>query len=371
MTVTNDIRLDRGNLLRFERTPEGYLRGEAVVSRTGVFPYRNDDGSLRYELRHPDDILTQDTLDSIRGIPVTMDHPSELVNADNAKSLTIGYVGDNVRIDGPNIIANFTVTDAEAIRQIEAGKRGLSLGYRVADLKRQDGEYNGQKFTHRQTGTTVNHLAVCVAGRVGNAARINLDGASVQIETTSQENRMPDDVKLVTVNLDSLTYQAAPEVAQALTKETARADAAEVDAQKVRTDMQAEIDKVQAKLDEAEEQLKQRSDDAIADQVKQRVTLLAEAGTIVKDAADLVGKSDREIREAVIATKYDGLDLSGKSDDYVTARYDGIIEAARDEPAKRQVQRTTPRNDADGGTRTDSKAAFDAMRDQWKRKDKK
>ena len=182
---------------------------------------------------------------------------------------------------------------------------------------------------------------------------------------------MPDDVKLVTVNLDSLTYQAAPEVAQALTKETARADAAEVDAQKVRTDMQAEIDKVQAKLDEAEEQLKQRSDDAIADQVKQRVTLLAEAGTIVKDAADLVGKSDREIREAVIATKYDGLDLSGKSDDYVTARYDGIIEAARDEPAKRQVQRTTPRNDADGGTRTDSKAAFDAMRDQWKRKDKK
>ena len=345
MVADNHIRLDRGEMLRFTRTSEGYLRGEAVVSRTGVFPYLNNDGTTRWELRHPDDILTQATLDSIRGVPVTMDHPSELVTAENAKALTIGYVGDNVRIDGPNIIAGFTITDADAIRTVEAGKRGLSLGYVVNDLRVDAGEYNGQRHTHRQTGTLVNHLAVCTAGRVGTAARINLDGAAVMIET-KEEKRMSDTPTLVAVNLDGLTYQAAPEVNRALDTATARADAAEAQIETVRADMQADLDKLQAKLDETTAALDERSDAAIAEQVAARVSLLAEAGKFTGDS-DLSGKTDREIREAVILSRHDGLDLSGKSDDYVAARYDSVIEAARDDAAKKQVtQATQKRGDA-------------------------
>lgn len=332
---TSAVRYDSGSVLRFERTPEGYLRGEAVVSRTGVFSYRNDDGTTRHELRHPDDILTQATIDSIKQIPVTMDHPDALVTADTAKALQIGYVGDTVRIDGKNIIASFTITDAAAVRDIDAGKRGLSLGYKVSDLKREDGIYNGQPYTHRQTGTVVNHLAVCAAGRVGPAASINLDGFAVQIET-SERNDMTD-TNAVTVNLDGLEYQAAPEVAKALDKQIARADAAE----KSRADAEKAKDEMEAKLDEEKAKLEKRSDAVIAEMVAGRVKLLSQAGAYVKDAADLADKSDREIMEAVIATKYDKLDVSGKSDDYIRSRFDAVLEAADADKAAGQVKATT------------------------------
>ena len=365
--MTEHIRCDRGSMLKMTKTPEGYLRGEAVVSRTGVFPYRNDDGTTRWELRHPDDILTQDTLDSIKQIPITMDHPSALVTADSAKVLSIGHVGDTVRIDGKNIIAGFTVTDAAAVRDIESGKRGLSLGYKVSDLVREDGNYNGQIYTHRQTGTFVNHLAVVVAGRVGPAAQINLDGASVQIET-QERNDMPDNIKTVAVNLDGLEYQAAPEVAKALQAATARADAADKAKEDTEAAMKAQSDKDKAKMDELDAQLKARSDEAIAQKVADRVMLLANAGRIVNDAADLIKMNERQIMEAVIQTKYDGLDLSGKSADYVAARFDAIMDAVKSDKAAGQVKAATESR-GDGKQPDARNDMIDAIRAQSQKKE--
>mgnify|MGYP000088398843 FL=1 len=38
-------------------TDEGFLKTTAITTRTGVFTYKNLDGSLRKELRHPDDVF--------------------------------------------------------------------------------------------------------------------------------------------------------------------------------------------------------------------------------------------------------------------------------------------------------------------------
>ena len=365
----NLIRLDRGNMLRFSRTPEGYLRGEAIVSKTGVFPYLNADGSTRWELRHPDDILTQATLDSIKQIPVTLEHPDELVTSENAKELQVGYIGDTVRIDGPNIIASFTVTDAAAIDQIERGKKGLSLGYRV-DLVEETGTYNNQNYTHRQRMTHVNHLAVVSAGRVGPEARINLDGAAVCIQG---ESAMTDKA-LAQVRLDGINYDAAPEVANALTKAEAALETARADAEKTKADMQKEIDGLQAKIDEYKAKMddmdKERGDAAIAEMVKGRVSLISTASKIVKDSADLIDMSERQIMEAAIKVKHDGLDLTGKSDDYVRARFDMIVEGLADEPAREQMRDTTPKRE-DSAPKDHRADAAEAMRNMWKPKTEK
>ena len=365
----NLIRLDRGNMLRFERTPEGYLRGEAIVSKTGVFPYLNADGSTRWELRHPDDILTQATLDSIKQIPVTLEHPDELVTSENAKELQIGFIGDTVRIDGPNIIASFTVTDAAAIDQIERGKKGLSLGYKVK-LDEEAGTYNNQNYTHRQRMTHVNHLAVVSAGRVGPEARINLDGAAVCI----QEEPIMADKTLAQVRLDGITYDAAPEVANALNKAEAALETARADAEKTKADMQKEIDGLQAKIDEYKAKMddmeKKRGDAAIAEMVKGRVSLISTASKIVKDSADLIDMTEREIMEAAIKVKHDGLDLTGKSDDYVRARFDTIVEGLADEPAREQMRDTTPKRE-DNAPKDHRADAAEAMRNMWKPKTEK
>lgn len=374
----NLIRCDRGNVLKMEKTPEGYLRGEAVVSRTGVFSYQNMDGTERLELRHPDDILTQDTIDSIKQIPVTMGHPSELVTSDSAKELQIGFIGDIVRIDGPDIIAGFTITDADAVQKIEAGTNGLSLGYKVSDLIREDGTYNGQKYTHRQTGTLVNHLAVVKSGRVGPSAKINLDGASVQIETENdvKTGDVMSDLKLTAVRLDGIDYQASPEVANALTKAVERADAADAEIEKVRADGTAKIDAMQATIDtakaDAEKLAAERGDEAINKRVEARVALIADAVTVNLDAKDLSGKTDREIMEAVIATRYDSLELDGKSDDYVAASFDRAMDAVRGDAAGEQIKKATvKRGDGKQEVRNDGmKAMIDAQNSHFNGGDK-
>lgn len=360
------IREDAASSIRMKKTPEGYLRGEAVVSRTGVFTYRNDDGSYRYELRHPDDIITQSTLDSLRQIPITMDHPSSLVTAETAKALAIGYTGDNVRVDGPNIIVGFTITDQDAVKAIEAGKRGLSLGYRVGDLVREDGTYKGQKYTHRQTGTIINHLAVCASGRAGSAASIRLDGVPVQIEPlTEEEPGMGENVNMVSVRLDNLDYQAAPEVANAYNREKARADAAETQAEQVRADAQAQVDKMKAERDDAASQLealKARFDSDVAE----GVALRSEASGLLKDPNSILRTdSARQIHEKVIKERQPDFDASKESDDYVRARYDAIVLRASEENAAGQVRQATPMGKGtEPQKRYDSASMIEAMRAQ-------
>lgn len=353
---------------KFETTTEGYIRGRAIVSRIGVFQYVNADGTKRAELRHPSDVLSQASLDSLKQIPITLDHPSELVNSGNIADLAVGYTGDDVQVDGNNITVNFTVTHADAIEAIKAGKRELSLGYRL-DLQSEIGNYDGQEYTHRQTGVIYNHLAIVAKARAGAAARIHLDGASVLTETDPKENIMT-----VKVNLDGIEYDAAPEVKKALEKANARADTAEqknVDAEKSRADMQKEYDGLQAKMDAMKEEMDamkdKNNDAAIASAAKDRVALMTKAAKVTNIDA-LVDATDREIMEAAIKSRNDKLDLSGKSDDYVVARFDAAVESveAGKVSTQSQAKKMGARADGADGPKDHRKDAADALKAMWK-----
>lgn len=373
--LTDQIRIDRSAMPRMSRTDEGYLRGRAIVTRTGVFRYRNADGSERLELRHPDDVARMDSLDSLKQIPVTVDHPTELVNADNAADLSVGMTGEDVRVDGQHIVAPITITHKNGLEAVSNGIRELSLGYRL-DLIEEAGEYNGQPYTHRQTNIRYNHLALVAQGRAGQIARLNLDGAAVLSDSeTDQKEAIAMTVK---VSLDGLEYEAAPEVKKALEKANARADAAEQereDAKRSHADMKKEYDALQAKMDALKEEMDkmkdERGDAAIAEAAKARVSLLTKAGKVI-DTAPHLDASEREIMEAVIKSRNDKLDLSDKSDDYVSARFDAAIEAvqAAENGIKEQAKKAGARADASEppkDTRADMAADITSM---WKRKSK-
>src|SRR5579862_1504985 len=119
MTLKNIARYDKG-LFRGENeiTPEGFIKGKAIVTRCGVFLYKNADGTIRKELRHPEDVLIPDSLESMKMIPVVDGHPPErLVDSSNAKRLAVGYTGELVENDLPYIIANMVITDKNAIEK--------------------------------------------------------------------------------------------------------------------------------------------------------------------------------------------------------------------------------------------------------------
>jgi len=78
----------------------------------------------------------------------------------------------------------------------------------------------------------------------------------------------------------------------------------------------------------------------MAQAVAERVALLETAKRVVNVDA-LQGSSDRLIKETVIKAKHEAINLDGKSDDYVNARFDALIESlpsAEDEALAKQKQ---------------------------------
>jgi hypothetical protein len=168
-------RFDRGQFAKATKTPQGFLRVDARVSRTGILEYQQPDGTIRRELRLPEDVFHPDSMGSLKSAPITLDHPGERVTAENAKRYAVGLTGEAVEKDGDFVKTSLLVTDADAIRAIEGGdKRECSVGYDV-ELDPTPGIYKGQPFDAIQRSIKANHLALVSRGRAGPDVRIHMD----------------------------------------------------------------------------------------------------------------------------------------------------------------------------------------------------
>lgn len=354
------LRFDRNPLPKVSKTKEGYIKGMAIVTRTGIFKYVDSQGNIRLELRHPDQILEAESLESLKQIPITVEHPTVLVDSTNAKNLSVGLTGETVKVDGENIKTTVTITAIDGINAVDNGKEELSLGYTL-DLEEEEGIYNGQPYTHRQKNIRYNHLAIVERGRAGANARLNFDSfeyAMIVDENITHEERE----NMVKINIDNVDVEVDEAVKKAYDILNARLDAET----KAKSDIQKEIDSLKAKLDEKEEELKSakemNSDSAISEKAKARVELIAKASKVV-NIDGLYDLSDRDIKLSVIKSRYDSLDLTDKSDDYVSARFDAICEALtnNDEAIKKQQSQAKEVNEPKKNL-----DALEIIKSQWK-----
>lgn len=157
-------------LKRF-RTPEGYLFCEDVpIARTdemiygpGEVPLNHGSDGLIRVTRDATTLFDLNTLLSYQGKPITNDHPNEDVNPRNWREHSVGVVlnprrgvGDQADI----MLADFLVTDAQAIKDIDDGKVEVSCGYDA--MYEQTGPGKGI-----QTDIVGNHVALVERGRCG------------------------------------------------------------------------------------------------------------------------------------------------------------------------------------------------------------
>ncbi len=213
MTLTNLARYDKGIVQNeIQMTEEGFIKGRAIVTRTGVFLYKNADGTIRKELRHPEDVMIPESLESIKMIPIVDGHPAErLVTAENAKRLQIGFTGETVESEEPFIIANMVITDKAMVERIKDKKKNeLSLGYTV-DLIPMAGVYNGEPYDYKQTNIRYNHLALVDEARAGPEARIALDGDDA-ILMNEQELKMTKKSKKVKIDAQEYLMEETQQV---------------------------------------------------------------------------------------------------------------------------------------------------------------
>ena len=191
-----ELRLDEINLDSTHFTDEGYLIDSPIVTTVGVFEYKNPDGTVRRELRRPEDVFDPDSLASFLGKPVLFTHAAGLVDKSNASKENIGTITSPGREDGDNVRCDIVIHNTGILEQY--GYRALSLGYTQTFVE-EPGEWNGQPYDGYQTNIRINHLALVRKARAGENARLNIDSADEEVITggikmskSNDKNRMDE-----------------------------------------------------------------------------------------------------------------------------------------------------------------------------------
>ena len=166
------IRLDSVPMTKAYFTPEGYLRDKPVLTSVGIFEYSNPDGSVRRELRLPEDVFSPESLKSFKSKPIVITHDAGLIDKDNVSENQIGTILSEGERSGDDVRAEIIIHDTDAMK--DSGYKELSLGYNL-DLDETPGVWNGQRYDAVQKNIRINHLALVREARAGEQARLNMD----------------------------------------------------------------------------------------------------------------------------------------------------------------------------------------------------
>lgn len=354
-TTVKVKRFDVGEITSLQETDEGFMRGLARVTRTGVFYYRNADGTSRRELRHPDDVFNLDSLNTMKMIPITNLHPeNRLVTVDTAKQLSIGYTGESFIPDGKYVLMPVVITDREGVEAIKNGREELSLGYEV-ELDEMPGVYDGVEYDFRQRNIKYNHLAIVDRGRAGPDVRLNTDEAEQISDYNDSDNNQSSQTRseiMPKLRLDNgCEYEVPQEVIAGMESMRQKISSIQVKLDEAHVD----LEKQKAIADSATEsakKLKERVDGLdkeIAAAVSNRITLERTANNILGDQIKLDTMSDIDIQKAVIKSQFPEAKLDDQSEPYLIARFDAAVELyAKDhaESATAAQQRRTVNGDS-------------------------
>lgn len=177
-TLVRVQRLDSIPLDGAQFTEEGYLIDRPIVTTTGIFEYVLPDGSVRRELRLPEDVFDRESLASYKGKPVILTHAGGKIDKTNVQAENIGTVLSEGYQDGEDVRAEIIIHNMDAVDR--SGLKELSLGYEC-DWEEEPGEWNGQPYDAIQHNIRINHLAVVHKARAGKKARLNLDGEDKEV----------------------------------------------------------------------------------------------------------------------------------------------------------------------------------------------
>lgn len=163
-----------------EITPEGYLVADALVARANnIQEYRAGELGLTDRaatdvvrvFRPETEVFHKDSLATAGHLPITLDHPSVMVDAGNWKEYARGEGGDQVMRDGEFMRIPLRVTDAGGVTAVRTTHKEFSLGY-SGNLKIEAGVFDGQPYDAVITDIRYNHLAACRTARGGPELRI-------------------------------------------------------------------------------------------------------------------------------------------------------------------------------------------------------
>ncbi|UPT53453.1 putative major head subunit precursor protein [Synechococcus phage Ssp-JY39] len=334
------------------RTGDGYLVATAKCVRAGIQLYTGDElGKPEMKLvrvyRPANEVFAKDSLQSFSHAPITINHPTEQVTADNWKALSVGEVSTAAKQVDDWIELPLIFKDAAAINQIESGKRELSAGY-VADFDFTAGTTpSGEPYDAVQRSIRINHLALVDKARAGSQARVGDSagkwGAAPITPTPEKETRAMSDAPR-TVVVDGLSVQTTDQGAQAIEKlQKALADSA-ANIAKLTADHADAVAKKDEEIGTLKADKKKLEDAApkpadIDRMVADRAVLVT-AAKAVDEKIVIDGKSDADIRKAVVKARLGDEAVKDVSDAEITGMFKALTKDAKPNDTVRDALRT-------------------------------
>lgn len=410
------IRIDTNDQTYF--TKEGYLIDHPIVTRVGIFEYRQPDGTIRKEFRPPEEVFAEDSLNSYTAKPVIITHDAGVVNKSNVADEEIGTILERGYRDGDNVRAKIVIHDTDAMK--ECGLKELSLGYNL-DIDDTEGEYNGEHYDCIQRNIRINHLALVGEARAGDSARLNIDGKdkAESTEHNTQEGgramrryrkdgepMSPEDfekgIKGLEEQEDVTEVTEPAEDEDDLTPEEKiqmvrdrrdcnkdAEDPEDLEAAKKQIEEQGKdidilldsIDELQAQKDiettdedepcededdveETDEDDEELTKDSVDKRVAERIAILRTADKLNLDGVDNL--SNLEIKKAVIKKVNPSVRLDGKSKGYISYAYqyavENLVNTKKDvNYQRRQMRAGAERHDSADSKVTGAMAARERM----------
>ena len=383
------FRFDRSSITgNWVETPEGFLHIRATFARTGCQTYSNPDGSQRIEYRPESEVARQDSFLSLGGLPVTLEHPPQLLTPDTARQYQRGASGTHVVYDNGFVHGTVVLTDREAI---EAVKRGdateLSVGYRCEYDPTPGEAPDGTRYDGVQRNISGNHHAITRKARAGSEVRLHFDSAdgddqpivavSADLIPSFEDSSMATSSQLA--DRTDMNPPAGKAAAKAKAKEEMDPEAMEGDdgmagdddqekedgygmamakGKKTRGDSatpgrsvpwevykatvddlaasELRFDSLSEQLAELEQLVAERTDSAPEPDPELIQQLVAKRVDVLEKANELIGKrerhdglSNRQVMELALEAAEVRIDgIGDRSDEYVAARFDAAYETA-------------------------------------------
>ena len=195
-------RYDRiGHLSSPEQTPEGYMIYDAWISRPGVFAYKGKDGTIRRELRLPEEVYAPEAMLSFRGKPTVLLHPKTEngdaldLTPDNVRKYTTGHVlTDPYRdTETDRLRAKLLIMDRDHLEAIAAGVHEQSCGYKCR-IEHTPGVHPVYgPYDAIQRDISGRHVATLPVARAGSDIKLRADGAFMVIDDDPPSPQTPED----------------------------------------------------------------------------------------------------------------------------------------------------------------------------------
>jgi hypothetical protein len=103
--------------IQAQLTPEGWIVDKPVITRAGIFTYRDAKGRTVREYRPDDEVFKEDSLKTLLGAPITDGHKGMLNSEGNLDGVVIGSVLTQGERSDQNVVAGIVIHNVKKSAQ--------------------------------------------------------------------------------------------------------------------------------------------------------------------------------------------------------------------------------------------------------------